>query len=238
MNIFVLMFLLSFQLIVNASVFDSQIDIFKLTKEKNDPFPVLSEKHSFIPYSSAYQFQKEWVDYLSLSNKKTGYKAGLTSVNSQKKYKTDSPIFGVLVPEKTYENFDIIPISSFHHLFVEAELGFELKADIKTPIETTYSLKKEDKKSVRAVAELPDIKFNELGSFQLVDLIMINSGSNTYILGSEININDVNDISVEFKHNDKTIFTETSNIVMADQYESLKWLIKQLLNHGYELKKR
>ena len=87
------------------------------------------------------------------------------------------------------------------------------------------------------MAELPDIKFNKLGSFQLVDLIMINSGSNTYVLGSEININDVNDINIEFKHNGKTIFTETSNTVMADQYESLKWLIKQLLNHGYELKK-
>ncbi|RAP31598.1 hypothetical protein DID78_00415 [Candidatus Marinamargulisbacteria bacterium SCGC AG-343-D04] len=226
----------SWSSILLSSVFDSQIDFFKIANEKNEPFPVLSEKHSFIPYSSAYQFQKEWVAYLETLYKKTGYKAGLTSASSQKKFNTNTPIFGVLVPERIYYNFDIIPISEYQHLFVEAEIGFVIGRDITTPIKTLSTLKR-SVASIVAVAELPDIKFSDLNSFQLVDLIMINSGSNTYVVGQEIDMKQANNIDIEFKRNDEVLYTESSNTVMNDQFVALHWLVNELLSHGWSLKK-
>ncbi len=211
---------------------ESLIDQYKVVLEKDKPFPVFVHQNQFINMSQAYAVQKKWVDHLLKSSTKLGYKAGMTSSPAQKKFNTNSPIFGVLLPKRTYKNFSVVPLRPYHRLFVEAELGFRFKTAITKPVDSLYILKKSISEVV-TIAELPDMRFSTNADVKLVDVIMTNSGANTIIEGEPIPISAIDDLEVNIIENGKEISRERSGENMEGQLQALQWLVNTTLEKGW-----
>jgi len=227
-------------ILISSSLFakstQNYITELKELHTKEHAYPLLSTKYPSITIPMAYGIQKQWVGYLLSQNSKVGYKAGLTSSESQKKFKTNAPIFGVLAPKKQYQNFAIIPKKDFHNLYIEAELGFRFKRSIKKPIESDYILKSLIKECV-VVAELADIRLKTPSQAQLSDIIAINSAAASLVIGDAIPLSRIDDLSIELLHNKSSQFKANANDILDGQLAALKWLINATLEKGYSISK-
>ena len=225
-SILIQCFLLSFY--SNASI-DTFFDQYKYAYENKNPFPLISTQQSSFNLNMAYKLQKKWSTYLEESNKKLGYKAALTSITDQKKHNINSPISGTIIDELTYQNFDIIPLSTFNNPLLEIELGFYLSTDITQPLSSTAILKNYIKKIV-CVVELPDVNLEQTSKANIIDLVGINSASKSIIMGEEISKRTANTpFEITVKFDNKNIDTITIDNLLESQLDTLLWLVNHIV---------
>jgi 2-keto-4-pentenoate hydratase len=170
------------------------------------------------------------------AQKIVGFKAGLISKSSQKRFNTDEPVLGVLT-QKNLKDLNIIINDSNKTSLIELEFAFRLKRNIENLVE----LEGEIYELVDAVApaiELPLFHFENTSNLISNDIVAANVGANIFMLGDFISIEnvDIDSIEVSLTRNGEVIGSsvETSAI---NRGASLKWLIKKSYLEGYDLKK-
>lgn len=165
-----------------------------------------------------------------------GYKVGLSSAAAQRKFKHQSPVFGVLLQQPNNEK--VIKEQSAAKRLLEVELGFKIKTSITQlvqldqPIEDLVS-------SVAPVIEIPTINFKDIKTVTVFDIIATNVGAATFIAGDFVDLNqvDVNKLVIELWHESEKIMQGLSNTPFDSQYDALAWLLRQALLQGYDLEK-
>ncbi len=190
-----------------------------------------------IDMSQAYEIQAAYVQNRLVKDKIAGFKAGLTNPDSQAQFGIKRPIFGVLFKSGDFSLKKEIPLTSFHHLIVETELGFITKKPIKQTVNSAAELKAYIGQVV-PVIELPDVGFAH-DVISAPDLVAANTASTGYIIRSDINWygEDVNAITVSLMH-DGAIVNQGQGIdAMGDQWEALRWLVNQVIAHGWTIEK-
>ncbi len=185
----------------------------------------------------SYLIQKAYIEKNLQYDKISGYKAALTSKNSQNKFSADSPISGVLFESGKTLSPSIIKPADFRNMLIETELGYLVTEDIKEIVESEESLKNFIS-DVYPVIELPDIGFKELKDISAIDIISINTGSSNYILGKSVNIDsiDINNLSIDLFLDGKLINSGNSSEGMDNQTSTLLWLINDVLTRGFQIK--
>lgn len=204
--------------------------------ENNEPIPNLGHESS-IDMSSAYEIQAAYVKLRLTKDAVAGFKAGLTNSESQASFGINRPIFGVLLKSGNFSNMPTISLKKYHHLMVETEIGFITKKPIKQTVNSVTELKSYIGQVV-PVIELPDVGF-AMRSFTAPELIAGNTGSTGYIIHQGIDLynEDINSLTVSLLYNDVIVNQGQGEDAMGDQWEALRWLVNQVIAHGWTIEK-
>jgi 2-keto-4-pentenoate hydratase len=207
-------------------------------KQKQLPMPHLSLQTGAneITEAQAYQLQQRLVA-LHHNDSVAGYKAGLTSLQSQQKFNLNHALSGVLFASGNISNPNNIQLNQATKLMIETELGFILNQPIVRPV-TTLSELKQHVEAVTAVIELPNLGYQHPLKISAIDLIAANLASHQYIMLNPIDIaqvNDINAISTRLYYQDELVFKGQAKDALGDQWQALMWLVNHLLQSGYQL---
>ncbi|RAP29766.1 hypothetical protein DID76_03875 [Candidatus Marinamargulisbacteria bacterium SCGC AG-414-C22] len=235
-SLYLLFLLFNFQVCISAST-EAFLDQLKYAFEKKTTYPLISTQQASFNINRAYKLQKEWVEFLSKKQNKIGYKASLTSAESQKKFNINTPVSGVLFNTNIYQNFSIISLSDFKKPFLEIELGFYLKQNISTPIKSKEKLRSMISK-ITCIAEIPDLNVADSNKLTSADLIAVNAASKGILLGEEIPYQSKKDVlNIELIQNNKTVYSQSHKELLNTQIDNLFWLVNHLVSLGYTINK-
>ena len=165
-----------------------------------------------------------------------GFKAGLTSKNSQNKFNSNTPIFGVLTKGNKSQSNKIIIKEGIYLL--ETELAFRIKKEIKD----LKQINAEISQLVDAVApaiEVPKIKGSSLNSVTLNSLVEANAGAHKFILGEFVPLDkaNINQTEIQILSEGKVLRNGISSRPLNDQESAMYWLMKKALREGYTIPK-
>ncbi|MFT7405658.1 hypothetical protein [Zhongshania sp.] len=192
------------------------------------------ESLNALRWQGAYQSQKLSLDKKLGGRLPEGFKAGLTSLGSQKKFRSDRPIMGVLLPGAGLDSVQPISLSNFKKGMLEVELAFRLKRPLNHSVADVASLKK----LVAVVApaiELPDIGFKAQGVPTVFDIVRANVAAHSFIVGTPVAIAsiDVEAVTVELNLNDVPLFAAQSDSLIGGQWQMLLNLINERIEQGW-----
>lgn len=200
----------------------------------SQPIPVLSKQFA-LNEQRAYEVQKKLIDKQGKAI--YGYKAGLTSKQSQARFGASQPVMGVLLSDGVKTNHTRIALNDYTILMLETELGFVIGRDITQPIKTTAELK-EVIECISAVVELPDLGF-AAKELTVNDIIAANVAAKDFIVGPCVPTNAIkpNQLTATLTLNDTVLNTGQATDAMGDQWQALLWLVNTALKNGYTIQK-
>ncbi len=198
------------------------------------------DSRRYLPQSQINSKEKSYlIQACIISNKAQkiiGFKAGLISSSSQKRFYTSEPVLGVLT-EDNLKSTKVVTLINNKTSLVEVELAFRLKRDINDLAE----LDKDPIELVDAIApaiEIPLFHFKDVESLTSNDIIAANVGADVFILGDFAPISDVSVNLIEVVlTQDNEVIERSVNTNSKDRWEALRWLIKKSYLEGYALKK-
>ncbi len=206
--------------------------------QQHQPKPHLSIHYPKASLSQAYATQFHFVRKRLETDHIAGFKAGLTSSASQKKFHVNHAVSGVLFKSGLQSEIKPIYLHKHQQLMIETELGFKLSQNIKQPLSSIEALKSYIQ-SVMPILELPDLGFAST-SLTTQDIIAANVASHYYLISKKefpVNNHDINSLSIQLKHNGHLLHQANSNEAMGNQWQALLWLVNHLIKEGYILKK-
>lgn len=203
-------------------------------KQLNQPIPNIST-HMRLDMSDAYKVQNAYIQERLVHSKLSGFKAGLTSSETQAHFSVARPIFGALFNEDDLSGLSSIDMKNYRKLMVETEMGFITKKPIRKTVDSVDELKSYIGQVV-PVIELPEIHFAS-HPISGIDLVAANCAASGYITDRTINWKgkDINNISVTLARNGKILNQGQGKDVLGDQWEALRWLVNQVLFQGWNI---
>ncbi|MFQ5787314.1 MAG: 2-keto-4-pentenoate hydratase [Thermodesulfobacteriota bacterium] len=202
----------------------------------NKPIPIISDRFPHIDENAAYKIQNKFVKQRLENDNIAGFKAGLTSNKSQKKFGLETPVAGVLLASGKNKGSPIIDIKNFKMPVIETEIGFIIGKTINKPIQEINMLV--DKiGAVVPVIEIPDIGFEDTKRVKGVDIIASNVGATDFIIGDEKLFKeiDINEIIVTLYFNGNVVNRGIATDAMGNQLKALLWLVNTIVNQGWEI---
>ena len=203
--------------------------------EAKKPHPLVSQEIEALTVDQAYEIQEKLLEIrLNKGEEIFGYKAGLTSAPSQKKFGVNEPARGILFksmlqwPGTMYQK-------NFARMFIETEIGFRFGKDITEPVEDIESLKKAVAIVFPAI-ELPDLSFTDMKQIKGTDIIAANVVVRKVLIGNAVVAKDLNAVSVKLFHDGQEITSGLGKNALGDQWEALKWVVNDVLSRGGEVK--
>ena len=211
-------------------------DLLIKAQKENELIPVLSDQYPELDVETAYRVQKAYVLRRLADDQIAGFKAGLTSEESQKKFGVTFPISGVLFASGRKLNSPIIDKSMFKMLMIETEIGFVVGKPITHPLKEVSELRSSIK-AVMPVIELPDIGFTDLKNLKAVDIISANVSSSQFIVGTEKDAMslDLNNITVTLSLNGQVVNQGKGSDALGDQWNAALWLVNAITKQGWKI---
>ena len=199
-----------------------------------EPLPTLSGMGAALTPRQAYRVQEALLDLRVGAGARAGYKAGLTSRISRFRFRSDTPVSGVLPAAGR------VPaggrVRARPGLLLEAELGFTLRRAPDRPLPDVAALIPL-LASVRPVVELPVNPFGKARPTGL-DLIAVNVGAHRYVPGRARAFGDwreVERVFVEVFRDGEIETRGKARNVEPGQLEGLLWLVNRELENGREI---
>lgn len=198
--------------------------------------PVVSHRYPNADEKTAYNVQKTVVEKRLAAGKCIGFKAGLTSGGSQKRFGTDAPVSGVLFASGERTGGAVIRGANYKTLMLETEIGFVTGKPITRPLADTAELRRHIKFVMPAI-ELPDLCFEDPGKLNVLDIIAGNVSAVDYIKGSETAVEgrDLNTVSVVLYRDGKEVNRGTGSDALGDQWEAALWLVNTVVKQGWKI---
>ncbi|HKK75038.1 MAG TPA: hypothetical protein VJ953_08210 [Saprospiraceae bacterium] len=198
----------------------------------------LAMAYSDIKENGAYIIQKKVYFTQHPSNDLAGYKAALTSPNSQALLQTDHPAAGYLPKSGWVPDGDTILAAAYTLPFIEVELGYYLKETIRTSVPDLPSLQALVA-SVYPVIELPDIGFDSIQQVKLTSFIAHNAAAKQFITGTATPLNqapDLNTLTCQMYKDGQLLGEAKGADALGNQWEALRFLINQRVEMGEEIR--
>ena len=167
----------------------------------------------------------------------SGYKIILTNEGLQKTFKTDAPLYGVILNQDISVTGEI-SLQEFFSPFVGAELMFITKEDISLDADQDEII---EKTTIAPGLELPDSRMkNWFPNLSSAQLIVDNAAAGKIVIGEPRRIDKafkLDEISVTLYHNNKQITEGQSTFVLENPLNAVMWLHRKLASQGKVLKK-
>ncbi len=165
-----------------------------------------------------------------------GFKAGLTSNVSRKRFGTNETVLGVLTNGSLHPTNEFL-VEDNKTILIETELAFRLRNNI-------YALDDLDREveelvdSVAPAIEMPLFHFKDVSALTGNDIIAANVGANKLLLGKFVPIDkvDINSIKVSLNKGGKEI-ANSLDTFSNNRLQLIRWLIKKSYLEGYTLRK-
>ncbi len=201
------------------------------------PFSPPSVRWGNYSMKEAYEIQSILVSMLKpFEGDVAGYKVALSSKAAQKKFGVPYPVWGRLLSKHVLKPGAIVKLSSFIKPFVEVEIGFKIKQDIKRKLNS-----KELARYIECVfgaVELPDIRFAPLKGLKGVDIVADNAGAAKVIVGTPKKYtHSLKDVKVKLYRDGRLINIGYGRQALGDPYKSLLWLVNDVISRGGVVKK-
>ena len=211
-------------------------DILIEAQRENQPIPVLSDQYPELDVETAYRVQKAYVLRRLADDQIAGFKAGLTSEESQKKFGVTFPVSSVLFASGKKLDSPVINKSMFKMLMIETEIGFLIGKPITQPLKDVSELHKSIK-AVLPVVELPDIGFTDLKKVKVADIIASNVSSSQFIVGTEKDAKslDLDNITVTLSLNGQIVNQGKGSDTLGDQWNAALWLVNVITKQGWTI---
>jgi 2-keto-4-pentenoate hydratase len=185
----------------------------------------------------AYALQRELAKRIvEKGDKVSGFKGGLTSEATQKRFGVEQPLLGPLFKTGELGPDAIVDSKSFTKLFIETEVGYALGEKITEPVKDVDSLKKKIKEVFPAV-ELPDMRFDDMKNLKGTDIIVDAVSCAKYIVGKRVPADqvDVTGVEVSLKLDGQEINKGKASDALGDQWKALLWLVNAAVAQGWAL---
>ncbi|MGB9615988.1 MAG: 2-keto-4-pentenoate hydratase [Desulfomonilaceae bacterium] len=198
-------------------------------------FGLPSAKLPDLNEEKAYALQKKLTEALVNKGQPIGgFKAGLTSEATQKRFGVNAPLLGPLFKPGALGPDAVVNTKDFVRLFVETEIGYIPGVKIDKPVADVEALKKMIKEVCPAV-ELPDLRFDDLKNLKGADLIVDAVSSAKYIIGKPVPMSsvDVSQVAVTLTRDGEVVNQGKAADVLGDQWKALLWLVNGVVARGY-----
>ncbi|MDZ4044322.1 MAG: 2-oxo-hepta-3-ene-1,7-dioate hydratase, partial [Rhodoglobus sp.] len=191
----------------------------------------------------AYEIQRAWVGRM-LGEGRTiiGRKVGLTSKPMQRAMGIAEPDFGVLTDDMRFEDGGDVSVDLFNYPRVEAELAFELGADLVGPGVTAVDVRAATSRIVPAIeildsrVEMTDASTGHRRT--IVDTVSDNAANAGIIVGTgSIDPATYNprEVSTVLTINNVIEETGVASAVLGDPAEAVAWLANRIAEFGERL---
>ena len=211
-------------------------DLLSAADATDQAIPVLSARAPDLDVAAAYRVQRAYVRRRLADDQIAGFKAGLTSQASQRRFGVTSPAAGVLLASGRRRTAAEIKASRFHLLMIETEIGFVVGERIAEPLEDVSALRERLRGVVPAI-ELPDLGFADMKKLKGVDIIAANVSAAEFIVGDERSLEglDPNQVAVTLTLDGKATGRGVGSDAMGDQWKAARWLVNTIVRHGWEI---
>jgi len=211
-----------------------------ISRTLHTPIPPISPRYTKLTIPVAYDIQKWLVGKLLKLHHAhiVGFKVAFTSPPSQKKFRTNSPAYGILLNYMELHNNTVIDHSKILKPFIEVEVGFRFSRTISKPIKGVKELKKYVDAAFPAI-EISSIRFSTLKGITAADVIADDVGTAYFIVGkmAKISLTNLNLITSVLYHNGKVVRTGKSKAILGSPWKSLLWLVNTVVKSGRKIKK-
>jgi 2-keto-4-pentenoate hydratase len=190
-----------------------------------------------IQLDAAYRLQDELREALVAQGQRVvGWKAGLTSRAVQDAMGIHHPVSGFLLGDGVYATGDMVPLSRFAELVVEAEIAFVMRRDLAGPGVTPAAALLAVEGALPAL-ELPDLRWD--GNPKGGDLVADGVAGNAIVLGQPLTPVVGLDLALEgvvYEMSGRIMATNTAAEVLGNPLNSLAWLANNLGERGLGLR--
>lgn len=227
-------------LLGGAWAFDCQIDslaqVLLQAEAAGKPIPVLTLSCPQMDETMAYGVQNAYVKQKLRTTRIAGFKGGLTSRASQKRFGLTAPLAGVLLGSGRLISPAVVDSSRFHHLMIETEIGYVIGRRLIRPLKEVAELKACVSEMV-PVIELPDLGFDQMKELTGVDIIAANVSARQFIVGDGKSIPsmDPNTVVVTLSLDGDEVNNGKGADALDDQWEAAFWLVNKILAQGWTL---
>ncbi len=199
--------------------------------------PLPSSQLPDLTVDKAYALQKDLTKALLAKGTSIGgFKAGLTSEASQKKFGVDAALLGPLFKAGELGPEAAVDRKDFVRLFVETEIGYVAGQKITEPVKDVAALKEKISHVFPAV-ELPDLRFADMKGIKGTDFIVDAVGSAKYIVGPFVPRQsvDVGAVKVTLTLDGAVVNQGQASDALGDQWKALLWLVNGALAQGWTI---
>lgn len=188
--------------------------------------------------SAAYSIQKQVTSKKAILNKdpQIGYKISLTSEETQRMFSSETPLYGAFTASNIVE--ETIELDKMITPLIELELVFIVKEELTTEDDLESILNKVE---IAPGLEIPDSRFNDwFPKLSLYQVIADSAVAGKVMIGKpskKLSMNQLTNMKGTLKFNGEIIGSGTSEEVLGNPVNAVKWLVVELAAHGQTLKK-
>jgi 2-keto-4-pentenoate hydratase len=201
-------------------------------------FPLPSSRLPDLNIDKAYGLQRKLVEAMNAKGDAVvGFKAGLTSEKTQKRFGVSHPLLGAMFKSGELPPGATVDPKSFVRLFVENEIGYVVGREINGPVKDVAALKGIIDKVFPAV-ELPDLRFADMKNLKPADIVIDAVGSAKFMVGPKVPADgvDLTKVQVTMTRNGETVNNGKAGDVMGDPWKGLLWLVNAVVEKGWTIK--
>lgn len=199
------------------------------------PIALPSGQIAGLTIDQAYKLQNQLAKaILAKGDKVGGFKAGLTSEATQKRFGVDRALLGPLFKSGELSDGAVVNPKDYVRLFIETEVGYVAGAKIDKPVKDVEALKKSIKEVFPAV-ELPDMRFDDMKNLKGPDIVVDVIGSSKYIVGKRVPANtvDVSTVVVTLNMDGNEVNKGKASDALGNQWDALLWLVNGAVAQGW-----
>lgn len=194
--------------------------------------PALLEKK----YAYEIQHALTEMKYTDSNEELVGYKVSLTSKETQDLFKSDTPLYGALTTTALSDG--TIHLATMSAPLIEIELVFIAKEDLSVEDDAEAIMRKT---MVAPGIEIPDSRFDDwFPKISLGQVIADSAVAGKIVIGEpkeHITYEQLDRIKGSLTLNGDVIAANYSSEVLGHPVNAVKWLVKELENHGLTFKK-
>lgn len=199
------------------------------------PIPVLSKRGHVLTLEQAYSVQRQYVEACVTNGESVvGFKAGLTSEASRRRFEIFTPVSGVLLRSAQLEPGARLAAGPSQKLMLETELGYVFGQAVTNAILDDASMRAVVERIVPAI-EIPNLGFEDLTALKGVDVVAANVATHRFLVGRGLPIANVdpNAVTVSCTMGTNVVNTGRGSDAMGNQWRALRWLVNNVVGQGW-----
>ena len=205
---------------------------------RSEPLPLPHRIDETLTIESAYRIQERLVRKKLDGAPPAGFKAGLTTTQSQSRFRASAPIAGVLLPGASLPVGSTLRLSELRGLTIETEVAMRIGTPIDRPVRDIAALR-EHMDGIAPAIELPTLFYHTPAEINAIDLVATNVAAAHYIAGEFVapEVRDPNDASPRLTCEGKEASRGEAREAMGDQWRAALWLVNTLVDRGWTLER-
>jgi 2-keto-4-pentenoate hydratase len=203
--------------------------------QSNSSIPLAHLVDETLTIERAYGVQKNLVRRKLQAEQPAGFKAGLTSEPSRKRFHADTAVAGVLInaPRVAPARFEL---SSLRGLYIETEVAMRIGKPITNKLSSIDELKLHID-GIAAAIELPNLDYQSPEQLNALDIVASNVAAAYFLTGTFASPaqRDPNTVTATLQCGGQPLNVGHGRDSMGDQWEAAMWLVNTMIEQGWTM---